>query len=502
MRTIEQNIPLSQSLLWQTQREYYQALGVEAWATQVPSFVTSNPFIAEHYAQLITFFIRDYLAQNPAAQSEPFYILELGAGSGKFSFYCLTALVKYLKPLNITYKYIMSDLPPDNVNFWREHSAFQRALNDGVLELMTYDVLNDELALSNLANPLCVVANYLFDSLPQDVFHVGEGVAKPALLSLTTPQENIAEQEVLDWQKITASYTSGPAIKDYYQQPGFNQILQEYAAHLKRSSVIFPIASLQALAKLQQKAPAGLVLLSSDNGICHLDEWEDLADPFLSFHGSISMVVNYHAIARYCELQQGRAIMPYSHAGLKTCVFTLGVSGMLENFYQAACAFVLQNSPADFFNYHKLIADHYESASLSMLLSYLTTANFDPYGFSLIYKRILALLPEADYESVFGVRAALAKVLANYYFMPGSLDSCFDVGVVYHALKDYAEAKSAYLLSVNFFGEQFNVMFNLALCCFHLQQFEQAKAYFAKAQVLDPDAQGIEEWFNKCDAQL
>ena len=485
-------------MLWQTQREYYQALGVQAWAEQVPSFVTSNPFIADHYAWLISTFIRDYLAQYPDAKAHPFYILELGAGSGKFSFYCLEALAGYLAAMDVTYCYVMSDLPPENIKFWSEHPGFQDALERGVLQLRTYDVLQDELELPDLRNPLCVIANYLFDSLPQDVFHVADNRVRPALLNLTTPEENIQQQEVLDWQKITASYSSGPELAEYYQDAMFNQILQEYAQGLQHSSIIFPIASLQAIKKLQHKAKTGLVLLSSDNGICSLKEWEDLADPFLSFHGSISMVVNFHAIARYCQLQQGRAIVPASHAGLKTCVLQFGVKADLTNFHQVTNQFVLKDSPADFFNYHKLVADHYESVSLAMLLSYLTRANFDPYGFSLIYKRLLALLPTADYESILCIKSLLPKVLANYYSMPGSLDSCFDVGVVYHALKEYQLAKSAYLLSLDYFGEQFNVVFNLALCCYYLDDLSQAKQYFQQAQVLNPEAEGLDEWLSKC----
>ena len=44
---IDSGKPLSRSLLWTMQRRYFEDQGVEAWSTNiVPSYITSNPFIA------------------------------------------------------------------------------------------------------------------------------------------------------------------------------------------------------------------------------------------------------------------------------------------------------------------------------------------------------------------------------------------------------------------------------------------------------------------------
>jgi len=50
---LEQDRPLSQSVLWNFQREFYKREGMEAWNWQVPFYVTSNPYIANSYASLI-----------------------------------------------------------------------------------------------------------------------------------------------------------------------------------------------------------------------------------------------------------------------------------------------------------------------------------------------------------------------------------------------------------------------------------------------------------------
>jgi SAM-dependent MidA family methyltransferase len=102
---IESNIPLSQSCLWQAQRHYFEEEGIHAWQ-QVPFFVTSNPFIADRYARLIIAYLQD-MQHDPA---EPIYIVELGAGTGQFSYYCNLALKKYLQQTRFAGKicYVMT----------------------------------------------------------------------------------------------------------------------------------------------------------------------------------------------------------------------------------------------------------------------------------------------------------------------------------------------------------------------------------------------------------
>ncbi|MGK7890530.1 MAG: hypothetical protein AB4042_14460 [Leptolyngbyaceae cyanobacterium] len=51
--TIETHQPLSQSLLWQLQRNFFAQQGINAWNhNTVPHYVTSNPHIANAYAKI------------------------------------------------------------------------------------------------------------------------------------------------------------------------------------------------------------------------------------------------------------------------------------------------------------------------------------------------------------------------------------------------------------------------------------------------------------------
>src|SRR5258708_2295256 len=90
---LETDVSLSQSLIWRLQRDFYAQRGLKAWTEDlVPSYITNNPFIAEIYAKIVAGFVSDCMQQaqhGPLSPENPLRILELGAGTGKFSYLCL-----------------------------------------------------------------------------------------------------------------------------------------------------------------------------------------------------------------------------------------------------------------------------------------------------------------------------------------------------------------------------------------------------------------------------
>src|SRR5437016_12125635 len=90
---LEKQQPFSQSLLWDLQQHYFAERGIEAWRqSEVPHYITSNPTVANCYAEIVFACLRD---QNRLTQSsEPLYLCELGAGSGRFAFHFLNRLTR------------------------------------------------------------------------------------------------------------------------------------------------------------------------------------------------------------------------------------------------------------------------------------------------------------------------------------------------------------------------------------------------------------------------
>lgn len=63
----------------------------------VPHFITCNAFIGRSYAHVLNGFLRDCVRGRNGMTldpTQPFYVIELGTGSGKFSFFMLKALLE------------------------------------------------------------------------------------------------------------------------------------------------------------------------------------------------------------------------------------------------------------------------------------------------------------------------------------------------------------------------------------------------------------------------
>lgn len=76
-----------------------------SWQGIVPHFITCNAFIGRSYAQVLSGFLRDCMRGGGGMKldrTEPLYIIELGAGSGKFSFFMLKALLEMKVRPNLT----------------------------------------------------------------------------------------------------------------------------------------------------------------------------------------------------------------------------------------------------------------------------------------------------------------------------------------------------------------------------------------------------------------
>ena len=88
------------SPLWNWQRRYFEQKGMEAWSkSEVPHYVTSHPYMAYTYAQVVLAYLRD-LAQPPhtcESTNQPLYIIELGAGCGRFCLPFLTSIFFFVR---------------------------------------------------------------------------------------------------------------------------------------------------------------------------------------------------------------------------------------------------------------------------------------------------------------------------------------------------------------------------------------------------------------------
>ncbi len=497
----ERDSRFSELSIWDNQKKYYAEKGIDAWAHDVPSYVTCNPFIARQYAWTAINFIRDWVQENPHASQHPFHIIELGAGTGQFSFYFLKNLLGFQKLLHcesLKIKYVMTDVVPSLFDFWKNHLELQSFVDSGVLDFAIYDLTHDiDLALqvsgikitsSDMKNPPIVIANYIFDSLSTDLFQIQNGKVKEVLVSLKTKSSNLTDQHFIDISKVKFDYQSKPISEKYYQN-GFDTILFQYESDLVDTYFQFPIALLTAMNKFKQLSNNRFLLLSSDKGYSSLEELDHMEYPELTFHGNcFSIMVNFHALSQYATLMQGdfqvQAFRDYIISG----VFAIGLKmKKLPMLNAAAVEMTDRFSPVDYFELYKNIERNHKQSTLEEMLSFLNLSNWDCRLFAMMCDRLIELSEKADPDALMFLLKNIPNIADNFYYFPNCVDTYFNIALVYQGVHHFEDAIAYYEKSISIFGESDVVLFNAAMCYYSLDRRLDSLDFLKRALLLNPN---------------
>src|SRR4051794_40445938 len=117
---VEGPTALSQSAVWDLQRAYYEGRATKAFA-EVPHQVVDNPFVAAAYARVVAGYLRD-VARGGVNVDEPLYVIELGAGAGRFAHGFVRELGALLDALPLELPpvvYVMTDLAESTLADWQ-----------------------------------------------------------------------------------------------------------------------------------------------------------------------------------------------------------------------------------------------------------------------------------------------------------------------------------------------------------------------------------------------
>lgn len=490
---LDNNVLLSTASIWQRQCDFYAREGTAAWYNQVPFYATSNAFIARAYADMMIAFMDDWHAQHG---NQLFHIVELGAGSGQFAYLCMQSLAKHAQAKDYQWQYVMTDFDEKLISFWRNHSAFQPFLTHDQLLFaqatagQQLDQLGEILADSD--GPVMIVANYLFDSLPADIYKVSNEQLFPVAVTVTTDEDNLDEQhQIADFENVTmhCEASDQPYASD-------NVLLEQYRLELLDSYILYPTASIELLDQLKAILPQGMLLLATDKAYGSAEELDYLEPPELTGHnGCFSMMVNFDCIARYAKLHQGSAAISSIRAGIKTAVFGIGFSlSHLERLRASTQHYLQQFAPTDYLNMYRNMQKKLDSFSLEEAMSMLALSNWDATVFQRLYKVIFGQLDGADMLTINYLLDHLPVIAAHYYWLEEGEDLLFQIAVVFHTLKKYHQALEYYELSLQYFPGIFGLYFNMGVCHHHLGQAGLARERFEQALQLDPDNPQTKEW--------
>ncbi|HEX4604697.1 MAG TPA: SAM-dependent methyltransferase, partial [Candidatus Angelobacter sp.] len=399
--TLEADVPLSQSLIWRLQRDFYVQRGLKAWTEDlVPSYITNNPFIAEIYAEIVAGFILDCMnlpqkGSRPLSPENPLRILELGAGTGKFSYLFLRKLTTLLQARKIPpqiVRYSMADCSESLLAEWRANSYLAEFVKAGILEFQLHRAEEDNLSrvgaglldsTRQATGPLVVIANYVFDSLPQDAYIIANGQISEALITTRVSAAASAGPEAPRLSDLQLSFKNAPVPPGRYADQSWNEILEHYRGRLPAATVLFPSAALGVLQQLSQSSDGRMLVLAADKGFVREDDLALLqGPPHLEFHASsncFSQTVNFDAITRYFYGLGGDWLLPQKHySSLNICAFIARRPGdefpaTRKSYEQALAGF----GPDDLFALMSWLNAHLEEVSVVQALALLRLTRWD-----------------------------------------------------------------------------------------------------------------------------
>ena len=492
---LETDVPLSQSVIWRLQRDFYAQRGLKAWNEDlVPSYITNNPFIAEIYAGIVAAFLQDCMSHpqrdsSPLSREVPLRILELGAGTGKFSYLFLRKLTALLQknnlPLHLV-RYCMTDTAQSLLTEWRENGYLQEFLSSGILEFEVFQAGQEY--RQEAGGPLVVIANYVFDSLPQDAFAIENGEIHEILATTSAA----ADVETPYLKDLRFSYRNSAIAPQRYTDDLWNSILEQYRTRLSAATVLFPVNALQTLQQLSGSSDGRMLVLAADKGFTHE---EDLAlaprTPSLDFHGGgrcFSQLVNFDAIGKYFLGKGGEALLPSKHfTNLNVCAFIRRNPGndfpaTRKAYEQPISAF----GPDDLFAVMSWLNAYLEEISLPQALALLRLTRWDTVALTRLFPVIARQARNAHAERI-DLRDAVLNTWENHY--PLTKDEnvlAFYCGVVLLELRFFQEAYSMFRKSQQLFAPSANTSYNLGLCCLGLGRSREALELMREACELDP----------------
>lgn len=505
---LEQNKRLSHSILWELQMAAYCQFGPQAWAGKgVPFYPTSNPYIARQYAQVVAGYLRDCLhpdSPTPVDPTKTTYILDLGAGSGRFGYLFLKNLMEIMGSLRldrVKFCYVMTDIASSNIEFWRSHPYLQRYIDNEMLDFAFYHhaeqspslplILSGEvLTADTLVNPLILIGNYFFDTIPQDLFMAKEGKILEGRVTLSVEESEQTKKlspkdpAIINFLKTHFDYVPIEDVDHYYpDSPELNAILKSYAQLFDKIPILFPEGAFKAIKYFTNLSKGRFLLLAGDQGRCTEKQLEDLKNPYIAKHGSFSIPVNYHAIAKYFRSQGGISLLT-THPQPIFVVTASIMGGSFEDYTETNFAF---RTHVDFFepNEYFLLLDYTEkewaTPNLDTILLLIKLGNWDPINCHIFFERILQALPKADEQMKIKLGEMIHRVWENFFpVTKAEAGFIMNLGVLFFAMKRYQEALLYFERAAKIKGDDPVIFQNMAVCYDNLGDGEAASKYKQK----------------------
>ncbi len=512
--SVQEKTRFSESLIWQLNTDFYKEKGIAAWSEGiVPHQITNSALAATAYAELIYAFLKDLEMQKKA--DEVVYILELGAGHGRLCFNILKHLDVLIaaSPCSTKYCYVLSDIVEDNLSFLSSHLKLQTYYDREVLDLCYFDATTSEklslrksnatIATEDLEQAILTIANYFFDSLPNELYYIHNNEIYDCLVSIdaSVDPEKSSAQELIS--NMNLEFHNSIASVPIFENTIWNEILAQYMLVKKESYILFPRAALDCLRKISSLSKTGLVVLTMDKGYKEIHSVTGRICPDIVKHGSFSIWVNFHALSQFCIQSGGHAMFDAStnlSIEFGALFFTNKAVPfpLVEKMYRKHSS---QINLDDLNSMKQIVYKNIGNVDLSQLLGFIRLSAYDSSIFIKLLPRIKNLVKQISVMQRDRLKQTLRKVWDSYYAVKEDYDLSYELGGLMYDLGFYKEAMEYFDCSLEIFGNKIDVDYNQILCHFQLRQdalfYQKLKAaklrfpqsdMFANLELLDMDS--------------
>lgn len=491
MVMVEDGVRLSDSRLWRLQRAFFVAQDPLAWGHgRVPSYVTSNAFAARAVARVVAAFVEDCAAGRLGAidPREPIHVIELGAGSGRFAFNLLRELEARSADAawgGLRVRVVVTDLHEAPVAALRANPRLARFVASGLLDFAVLDAEAPDAFRLRGENPVVAIGNYVLDGIPADAFEVHEGALHESLLHLECPKGVDADDPAALGRFLT-SFSRGAATRAPYGDAELDSLVASLAARMTDGHFLFPVAALRLAGRLRALGSGRLLLLAADRGHVHEAALVALEPPLIARHGSVSLDVNFHALAQHAVATGGAALLPAHHpTHLATCAFLWGCADAAHSRTRDAyVAHLGAGGPEDLFLV-KTAIDSAGALDAERALAWLRLSAWDAEVFVACAPALMAALDDAPPTVRLDVLDAAMRVRDARYPVGGDADVEAVLGDLLLALDALPEAERALAESVDLHGATAEKLHRLALCASGQHRLPDALARLDEALALD-----------------
>ncbi len=491
----------SKSIVWKLQNKYYEDRGADAWRQgEVPHYVTTNPTIAANYAELVVALYKDF-TRNKTAPVDPFYIIELGAGTGRFGFYFLKQLEQICKQEEIpfeSFQYVLTDFTKSNLDFWRNHRCLRPYFESGHLDMGLFDMIHSRdlqleikgktIAEASLVTPITIIANYVFDSIPQDIILYTKNKASPCDISVYIDKnpEEIEEEDMAANLMYDYHYNDSHI---FFEEEYLQNINSFYSNSFEEAHVLFPADGLRCLEHLRSYSANGALLLTADKGDHTLSALDQKGAPAFAHHGNcFSLNVNYHAFKLHCELTGGQVFFPDHHyIGINVgCLLFMPHGFNALQLHSAYQKNINRFGPDDYFSIANYFRENLAALNTDQSLAFLRLSRYDSHQLALCLTRFVSDPGAFNSRQKQDIISSIHHCWENYFPLGEELDLANRIALFLYELGEFKLALIFFSRSTQVYGTDLDTLFNMSLCFKQLMQWKNAAQLLEKLLENDP----------------